>query len=70
MGGWDWGEGRLSRGLAVKLSPQPRATATSPVYSRQITGDSDRGGSEETAGPPRDALPDIVKINVTAAVTD
>lgn len=44
------GEGRLARGLAVKLSPQPRTTATSPGCSRQITGDSDRGGESGDGG--------------------
>lgn len=49
LSGWTdvWtglGEGTLARGLAVKLSPQPRTSATSPGCSRQITGDSDRGG--------------------------
>lgn len=44
MDGRDWGgekgrggEGRLARGLAVKLSPQPRASAASPgVFSANL----------------------------------
>lgn len=42
MDGPHWGEGSVARGLAVKLSPQPRRTAPSPVCSPQITGDWDQ----------------------------
>lgn len=54
---WGWmGLGEGSLGPRCQVVPQPRATATSPGFSRQITGDSDRGGSEELVGLSQDAL--------------
>ncbi|TNN66990.1 hypothetical protein EYF80_022763 [Liparis tanakae] len=50
-----WGRGSLARGLAVKLSPQPRTTATSPGvlsanHGRRARGRRGRGVDKSRDG--------------------
>lgn len=52
MDGRDWGRGDELGASLSSCPPLARATATSSGCSRQITGNSSRGGTRETVGPP------------------